>query len=221
MLDKMNDLSPWQLTVTTPVHVRQRGCFQKQIVFVGMWAHRCRLDVWYSVVVISPQRHMIRVLHLSNDAILGWLTTQLTRQCFISFFRINVCLSTAAKATSQGSLTTPPFIWFIYKPRPCASLSFSTHLPVSGWSDWLSQTSTNDVCSTTAACLEHLQSNLLSSLFNVLTAKVNLTAVVSDTVQQCFDKATVEYVQDTSEILYFALDFTMSGIHSGESYTLF
>lgn len=61
-------------------------------------------------------------------------------------------------------------------------------------------------------------SNLLSSLFNVLTAKVNLTAVASDTVQLCLDKATVEYVQDTSEILYFALDFTMSGIHSGESY---
>lgn len=153
MLDNMNDfstvfgeLSPWQLTVTTSVHVRQSCCIQKQIVLwacgLGVLGWMCG-TVWWS----SPLRDMIRSLHLSNDAILGWLTTQLTRQCFISFFRINVCLSTAAKATSQGSQTTPSFIWFIYKPRPCASLSFSTHLAVPGWSDRSSQTSTNDVCS--------------------------------------------------------------------------
>lgn len=97
---------------------------------------------WWS----SPLRDMIRALLPSNDAILGWLTSQLTRQCFISFFRINVCLSTASKATSQGSLTTSSFIWFIYKPCPCVSLSFSTHLAVHGWSHWSSQTSANNVC---------------------------------------------------------------------------
>lgn len=91
----------------------------------------CVDAAWWS----SPLGDMIRAPLLSNDAILGWLTSQLTRQCFISFFRINVCLSSTSKATSQGSLTTPSFIWFIYKPCPCASPSSLTHLAVQGCID--------------------------------------------------------------------------------------
>lgn len=109
----------------------------------------CVEAVWWS----SPLGDMIRAPPPSNDAILGWLPSQLTRQCFISFFRINVCLSSTSKATSQGSVTTRSFIWFIYKPCPCASLSFCTHLAVHGRLHRSSRRSTNDVCKTTAAAL--------------------------------------------------------------------
>ena len=122
----------------------------------------------------DPLRDLIRGLLLSNDAILGWLTSQLTRWCFISFFRVNVCLSSASKATSQGSLTTLSFIRVIYKRCPCAWLGISKHLAVHDWSHWSSQSSTNNMWPTTAvACCDHLQSNPLPSCWNVLAPEVN------------------------------------------------
>lgn len=132
----------------TVVHSIIRVCATKKILgrrLLHTDAWWSRMDVWMQRGGHLPSETWSEPL-LSNDAILGWLTSQLTRRCFISFFRINVCLSSTSKATSQGSETTPSFIWFIYKACPCASLSFCTHLAVHGWLHWLNPASTNDVC---------------------------------------------------------------------------
>lgn len=120
------------------------------------WLHAAAwwscLDVWMRRGGHLPsetwsERHLPLMMLFWADFPPSW------QDCFISFFRINVCLSSTSKATSQGSVTTRSFIWFIYKPCPCASLSFCTHLAVHGRLHWSSRRSTSDVCKTTAASL--------------------------------------------------------------------
>lgn len=65
-----------------------------------------RLDVWLQRGGHLPSETWSERCSPLMMLFLGWLTSQLTRQCFISFFRINVCLCITTKAPS-GSLTTP------------------------------------------------------------------------------------------------------------------
>lgn len=164
-------LAAWQLCIQSYVYMWEKK--KKKGTEAAIAAHGCLVFSYGCVDAArwsSPLGDMIRAPLLSNDAILGWLTSQLTRRCFISFFRINVCLSSTSKATSQGSLTTPSFIWFIYKPCPCAWLSFCTHLAVHGWLHWSNLTSTNDVCKTTAAAGRngHLSGSYIHLAFHML-----------------------------------------------------